>query len=284
MSNSFIVTLSCPERPGIVNALTSFLLEHQCDITEHQQFDDAESGHLFLRTCFRTDDQSLDLHRLREDFARTAAEYQMKWRMHDAETPDRLLIMVSKVDHCLNDLLYRWRTGTLAAEVVVVVSNHHDLRSMVETAGLPFVHIPVTAETKAEAEDQLRDVVDEYHVDTVVLARYMQILSDQLAKELDGRAINIHHSFLPSFAGARPYHQAYARGVKMVGATAHYVTADLDEGPIIDQAVAEIDHRHGADDLVRVGRDSECKALARAVTWHAQHRILLNRNRTVIFK
>jgi formyltetrahydrofolate deformylase len=284
MPNSFIITLSCPERPGIVHALTSFLLEHQCDITEHQQFDDSENGQLFLRSCFRSADPSLDLARLRADFANVAAEYRMKWQMHDTATPDRLLIMVSKADHCLNDLLYRWRTGTLAAEIVVVVSNHTDLQPMVEASGLPFVHIPVTAATKPKAEERLCAVLDEYRADTVVLARYMQILSDQLTKELDGRAINIHHSFLPSFAGARPYHQAYARGVKMVGATAHYVTADLDEGPIIDQVVAEIDHRHGAEDLVRVGRDSECKALARAVTWHAQHRILLNGNRTVIFK
>jgi len=284
MSKSYIITLSCPERPGIVHALTSFLLEHSCDITEHQQFDDAEHQRLFLRTCFQSDSPDLDLDRLRMDFAPVAAEFQMKWRMHDAETPDRLLIMVSKADHCLNDLLYRWRTGTLGAEIAVVVSNHTDLQPMVEAAGLPYVHIPVTTSTKAAAEDRLRQVIDEHRADTVVLARYMQILSDQLAKELDGRAINIHHSFLPSFMGAKPYHQAYARGVKMVGATAHYVTADLDEGPIIDQAVAEIDHRHGADDLVRVGRDSECKALARAVNWHAQHRILLNGNRTVIFK
>jgi formyltetrahydrofolate deformylase len=284
MSNSFTLTLSCPERPGIVHALSSFLLDHRCDITEHQQFDDAETGQLFLRTCFRTADPGVDLARLRADFADVAAEYRMTWQLHDTATPDRLLIMVSKADHCLNDLLYRWRTDTLGADIVAVVSNHTDLQPMVEAAGLPFVHIPVTAATKPEAEERLRAVIEEHRADTVVLARYMQILSDQLTKELDGRAINIHHSFLPSFAGARPYHQAYARGVKMVGATAHYVTADLDEGPIIDQVVAEIDHRHGAEDLVRVGRDSECKALARAVTWHAQHRILLNGNRTVIFK
>lgn len=283
-SGSFILTLSCPERMGIVHAVTSFLVDHGCDITEHQQFDDTVSGQLFMRTCFRASDDTVTLQQLTDDFASLGSAFSMRWQLHDASVKDRVLVMVSKIDHCLNDLLYRWRTGTLGAELVAVVSNHDTLRPMVESGGVPFEYIPVTADTKPEAEDLLREAIIRYKADTVVLARYMQILSDDLAKELEGRAINIHHSFLPSFVGAKPYHQAYARGVKLVGATAHYVTADLDEGPIIDQAVAEIDHRHGAEDLVRLGRDSECRALARAVTWHAEHRILLNGNRTVIFK
>lgn len=284
MSESYILTLSCPNRPGLMHKLTSFLVAHNCDITEHQQFDDEVSGRLFLRTCFRSTDP-IELETLRADFAQTTSSNEIFWNLDDADSHDRVLVLVSKFDHCLNDLLYRWRSGTLGgADIVGVVSNHVDLQPMVDAAGLPFIHIPVTAATKAAAEQELRKVVEDLRVDTVVLARYMQILSDDLTKYLDGRAINIHHSFLPSFAGAKPYHQAYARGVKLVGATAHYVTADLDEGPIIAQVVAEIDHRHGADDLVRVGRDSECMALARAVRWHAQHRILRNGNRTVIFK
>ena len=284
MPNTYILTLNCPDRPGIIHALTRFLLERRCDITELQQFDDPRSGQLFLRTCFRSESPAVNVDRLRAEFAEVATEFAMTWAVHDAERLDRVLVMVSKADHCLNDLLYRWRTGTLGAELVAVVSNHADLQGMTEAAGLPFHHVPVTDATKAEAENKLRELIAEHEADTVVLARYMQILSDELAKELDGKAINIHHSFLPSFMGAKPYHQAFDRGVKLVGATAHYVTGDLDEGPIIEQVVAAIDHRQGVEDLIRVGRDSECTALARAVTWHGEHRILLNGNRTVIFK
>ncbi|MET0843961.1 MAG: formyltetrahydrofolate deformylase [Mycetocola sp.] len=284
MPNSFILTLNCPDRPGIIHGLTRFLLERRCDITELQQFDDPRSGQLFLRVCFRSDSPAVGVDMLRWEFAEVAQQFGMTWAVHDAERLDRVLVMVSKADHCLNDLLYRWRTGTLGAQLVAVVSNHIDLQAMTEAAGLPFHHVPVTAATKSQAEDGLRTLIAEYDVDTVVLARYMQILSDELAKELDGKAINIHHSFLPSFMGAKPYHQAFDRGVKLVGATAHYITGDLDEGPIIEQVVAAIDHRQGVEDLVRVGRDSECTALARAVMWHSEHRILLNGNRTVIFK
>jgi formyltetrahydrofolate deformylase len=284
ISKSFVLTLSCPERLGIMHALTTFLVSHGCDITEHQQFDDPYVGRLFLRTCFTTPDSTVTVDSLDEVFKEIGAEFQMAWRLYDADVRDRMIVMVSKSDHCLNDLLYRWRTSTLGADIAAVVSNHPDLRTMVEAAGLPFHHVPVSADNKAAAEDELRQVVSTYEVSTIVLARYMQILSDSLAKDFYGRAINIHHSFLPSFAGAKPYHQAYDRGVKLVGATAHYVTADLDEGPIIEQVVAEIDHRHGAQDLARVGRDSECRALSRAVTWHAEHRILLNGTRTIVFK
>ncbi|MGW2342707.1 formyltetrahydrofolate deformylase [Streptomyces sp. NPDC001661] len=280
--NQHILTLSCPERPGIVHAVTSFLVGEGCDITEHQQFDDPDNGTVFLRTSF-TAPAGTDAAQLEERFAATAEAYAMDWRLRDAAAKPRVLVMVSKFDHCLADLLYRWRSGTLDGDIALVVSNHADLREQVEQAGVEFVHVPVTRETKAAAEERLLRLVDEHAVDLVVLARYMQILSDDLCKALEGRAINIHHSFLPSFAGAKPYHQAHARGVKLVGATAHYVTADLDEGPIIEQEVIRVDHRQSAQELVLVGRDAERLALARAVNWHCQSRVLLHGNRTVIF-
>ncbi|MFI7004907.1 formyltetrahydrofolate deformylase [Streptomyces sp. NPDC050145] len=282
MPQPYILTLNCPERPGIVHAVTAFLVGQGCDITEHQQFDDTDNGVVFLRTSFSApDDTTLDA--LQERFAATAEAYAMEWRLRDAGAAPRLLVMVSKFDHCLADLLYRWRSGTLDGDIALVVSNHPDLRAQVEQAGVPFLHVPVTRDTKPEAEARLLALVEEHAVDLVVLARYMQILSDDLCKALEGRAINIHHSFLPSFAGAKPYHQAHRRGVKLVGATAHYVTADLDEGPIIEQEVIRVDHRKSADELVRVGRDAERLALARAVNWHCQSRVLLHGNRTVVF-
>lgn len=207
----------------------------------------------------------------------------MDFTIHNGR-PQRLLIMVSKFGHCLNDLIYRWRAGSLGAEIAVVVSNHEDLRPMAEAAGLPFHHLPVSAETKPAAEARLLQLVDEYDADLVVLARYMQVLSNDLCNALRGRAINIHHSFLPGFKGAKPYHQAYERGVKLVGATAHYVTVDLDEGPIIEQEVFRVDHSQDAEALVTVGRDAEAQALSRAVKWHSQHRVLLNKTRTVVFR
>ncbi|GAA3825512.1 formyltetrahydrofolate deformylase [Streptomyces phyllanthi] len=283
MSTQFVLTLSCPERPGIVNAVTSFLVRHSCDITEHQQFDDPDHGRVFLRTGFRTTDETIVLGGLKEDFAAIADTYGMQWELRDASVKSRVLVMVSKFDHCLADLLYRWRSGTLDADIALIVSNHADLRPMADAAGIPFEHVPVTAATKPRSEARLLELVDQYDIDLVVLARYMQILSDDLCKTLEGRAINIHHSFLPSFVGAKPYHQAYQRGVKHVGATAHYVTADLDEGPIIEQEVIRVDHRLSAAQLVLVGRDAERTALARAVNWHCQNRILLHGNRTVIF-
>lgn len=230
-----------------------------------------------------TTDGALTLDGLKEEFATVAAAYGMQWELRDATVKPRVLVMVSKFDHCLADLLYRWQSGTLDAEIALVVSNHPDLRLMADTVSVPFEHVPVTAATKQQAEARLLDLVDRHGIDLVVLARYMQILSDDLCKTLEGRAINIHHSFLPSFVGAKPYHQAYQRGVKHVGATAHYVTADLDEGPIIEQEVIRVDHRLSADQLVLVGRDAERLALARAVNWHCQNRILLHGNRTVIF-
>jgi formyltetrahydrofolate deformylase len=283
MSTQFVLTLSCPERPGIVNAVTSFLVRHSCDITEHQQFDDPDHGQVFLRTEFRTTEETITVDGLKQAFVTIANTYGMQWELRDASVKSRVLVMVSKFDHCLADLLYRWRSGTLDADIALIVSNHPDLRPLADAAGIPFEHIPVTAATKPQSEARLLELVDQYDIDLVVLARYMQILSDDLCKKLEGRAINIHHSFLPSFVGAKPYHQAYQRGVKHVGATAHYVTADLDEGPIIEQEVIRVDHRLSAEQLVLVGRDAERTALARAVNWHCQNRILLHGNRTVIF-
>ncbi|NJC68648.1 formyltetrahydrofolate deformylase [Planosporangium thailandense] len=283
MQRRFVLTLSCPDRPGIVHAVTSYLVNFGLDITEHQQFDDGRHGRLFMRTSFASESPELTVGHLAPAFAPVAAAFGMTWNLYDVSEQPRVLVMVSRFDHCLNDLIYRWRTNSLSAELVLVVSNHDDLRPMVEAAGLPFAHIAVTPETKPAAEAELLSLVSEYRVDLVVLARYMQVLSNELCKELEGRAINIHHSFLPSFVGAKPYHQAYERGVKLVGATAHYVTPDLDEGPIIEQEVIRVDHRPSPDDLVRVGRDAERVALARAVEWHCQRRVLLNGNRTIIF-
>lgn len=283
MTDEFVLTLSCPERPGVLHAVTTFLHAHGCDITEHQQFDDTDQGTVFLRTGFTAPAAGTTLHRLRDAFAPVAAAFGMEWRLVDPADRPRVLVMVSKSDHCLADLLYRWRSGSLHAEIVLVVSNHRDLQPLAAAAGVPFEHVPITAATRTRAEARLLALVEEHRVDLVVLARYMQVLSDDVCERLEGRAINIHHSFLPSFAGARPYHQAYRRGVKLVGATAHYITADLDEGPIIEQEIIRVDHRAGPGRLVTVGRDAECLVLARAVDWHCQGRVLLQGRRTVVF-
>ncbi|WP_461173500.1 formyltetrahydrofolate deformylase [Arthrobacter sp. Z1-9] len=279
----YVLTLACPERPGIVRAITAFLADRGFDIVEHQQFDDHMSGKLYLRTAFTPGDKEVSAEGLSTEFAAVADEFDMEFAIHDGR-PQRVLVMVSKFGHCLNDLIFRWRAGSLGAEIAVVVSNHEDLRPMAEAAGLPFIHVPVTADTKPQAEARLLELVEEYQADLVVLARYMQVLSDGLSKTLRGRAINIHHSFLPGFKGAKPYHQAYDRGVKLIGATAHYVTADLDEGPIIEQEVYRVDHSLDPNALVTVGRDAESQALSRAVKWHCQHRVLLNNTRTVVFR
>ena len=279
---SFTLTLSCQERPGIVHAVTAFLFEHGCDIVEHQQFDDAVRGQLFLRTEFSCS-QDTDADRLSAEFASVADEFGMTYQI-TGDQPQRVLVMVSKLGHCLNDLIFRWRAGSLGADLVAVVSNHEDLRPMAEAAGLPFVHVPVTPATKREAEARLLELVDEHRADLLVLARYMQILSDETCVALHGRAINIHHSFLPGFKGAKPYHQAFDRGVKLVGATAHYVSPDLDEGPIIEQEVIRIDHTYDPRALATVGQDAEALALSRAVRWHSERRVLLNGHSTVVFR
>lgn len=281
-AQKFVLTLSCGERAGIVQAVTTFLFERGFNIDEHQQFDDGLRQTLHLRTAFsRSSAYSRD--KLEEEFRPIADRFGMKFEVHD-QTKQRVLVMVSKFGHCLNDLIFRWRGGSLGGDLVLVVSNHETHRAMAEAAGLPFVHIPVTSETKAEAERQLLDLIDEHNIDLVVLARYMQVLSNDLCRALEGRAINIHHSFLPGFKGARPYHQAYDRGVKLVGATAHYVTADLDEGPIIEQEVIRVDHTYGPTTLSTVGQDAEALALSRAVRWHCERRVLLDQTSTVVFR
>ena len=281
-SRKFVLTLSCVERAGIVQAVTTFLFERGFNIEEHQQFDDGLHQTLHLRTAF-SGPANFEAAKLDEEFRPIAERFEMKFSFHD-ETKERVLVMVSKFGHCLNDLIFRWRGGSLGGELVVVVSNHETHRAMAEAAGLPFVYIPVTAETKQDAERRLLELVKEYNVDLVVLARYMQVLSNDLCRALEGRAINIHHSFLPGFKGARPYHQAYDRGVKLVGATAHYVTADLDEGPIIEQEVIRVDHSFGPTALSTVGQDAEALALSRAVRWHCEHRVLLDQSSTVVFR
>ena len=285
MPNTFILTLSCPERPGIVHAVTAFLFGHGCDIVEHRQFDDPIRHALFLRTEFvARGDTDTDATQLSAAFrSEVADEFAMDFQLAD-DKPQRVLVMVSKMGHCLNDLIFRWRAGSLHADLVAVVSNHEDLRPMAEAGGLPFIHVPVTPDSKPQAEQQLLELVDEYSADVVVLARYMQVFSDTLCLKLLGRAINIHHSFLPGFKGAKPYHQAFDRGVKLVGATAHYVTPDLDEGPIIEQEVIRIDHNYDPRALTIVGRDAEAIALARAVRWHSERRVLLNERSTVVFR
>jgi formyltetrahydrofolate deformylase len=282
VSNPYTLTLSCPQRPGIVNAVSSFLFQQGCDIVEHQQFDDALRGQLFLRTAFVCA-QHTDVDQLSTTFGQVAGEFGMDY-VFTGDRPQRMLVMVSRLGHCLNDLIFRWRAGSLGGEIVAVVSNHEDLRPMAEAAGLPFIHVPVTPATKGDAEARLLALVDEYQADLVVLARYMQVLSDEACRALHGKAINIHHSFLPGFKGAKPYHQAFDRGVKLVGATAHYVTPDLDEGPIIEQEVIRIDHTHDPRALSTVGRDAEALALSRAVRWHCERRVLLAGHSTVVFR
>jgi len=284
VQKEYVLTLSCVDVPGIVYAVSSFLVQHRCSIMQSQQFGDRESGLFFMRVHFESADPEADVEALRTDFGWVGDSFQMGWQLHDARAPYRVLIMVSRFGHCLNDLLFRYSVGALNVKIVGVGSNHTDFEALTTANGVPFHHIPVTADTKADAEARLLALVDSEGVDLVVLARYMQVLSDDLCKQLEGRAINIHHSFLPSFKGARPYHQAHARGVKLIGATAHYVTGDLDEGPIIEQEVARVDHSLDAEHLVAVGRDVECQALARAVKWHTESRVLLNGNRTVVFR
>jgi len=280
----FILKASCKAGRGIVAGVTSYLSERGCYIGELAQFDDQDSGQFFMRACFHVEEGNANAASLQEGFGAVAEKFGMEWKMFDASAPTRTLIMVSKADHCLDDLLYRMHKGELNMEVTAVVSNHQDLRAMVEREGIRFIHLPVNKDNKAEQEQRLLEIVAETKTDLVVLARYMQILSDNLCRQLVGRAINIHHSFLPGFKGARPYYQAYDRGVKLIGATAHYVTSDLDEGPIIEQSVQPVDHTFGPERLTAAGRDTETMALARAVKRHTEHRVFLDGNKTVVFK
>ncbi|TMR37389.1 formyltetrahydrofolate deformylase [Actinomadura geliboluensis] len=283
----YVLTLDCPEAPGIVHAVSRFLVGHGCDITDNQQFGDRRAGHFFMRVRFAsTGDESTGdestAEALRQDFATVASPFAMQWRLDRADTRRRVLIMVSRDGHCLNDLLFRARSGDLPVDVVAVVSNHRNHEALTGWHGIPFFHIPVTAATRQSAEERLLEIVDACNAELVVLARYMQILSDDLCARLAGRAINIHHSFLPSFKGAKPYHQAYEHGVKAVGATAHYVTAELDEGPIIAQEVTGVNHTHTPEDLVAIGRDMESAALVKAVRWHCEGRVIVHGRRTVV--
>jgi formyltetrahydrofolate deformylase len=279
----YVLILSCPDRPGIVHAVSGFLVERGANIVESQQFGDRLTDRFFMRIGFVAD-ASFGAERLRAEFAAVAERFGMDFELWAAAAPYRTLIMVSKHLHCLNDLLFRASTGALQIEIPAVVSNHPDAGALARSYGIDFHHVPVTPDTKADAERRLLELVDETGSHLVVLARYMQVLSDDLCRQLSGRAINIHHSFLPSFKGARPYHQAFDRGVKLVGATAHYVTGDLDEGPIIEQDVLRVDHGYDQDQLVSAGRDVEAQVLSRAVRWHAQSRVLLNGDRTVVFR
>ncbi|MFF7335784.1 formyltetrahydrofolate deformylase [Streptomyces sp. NPDC008163] len=280
--DQYVLTLSCPDKQGIVHAVSSYLFMTGCNIEDSQQFGDHDTGLFFMRVHFSAG-TPVTVDKLRASFAAIGDSFAMDWQIHRASERMRIVLMVSKFGHCLNDLLFRSRIGALPVEIAAVVSNHPDFAELVASYDVPFRHIPVTRDNKAQAEAELLDLVREENVELVVLARYMQVLSDDLCKQLSGRIINIHHSFLPSFKGAKPYHQAHARGVKLIGATAHYVTADLDEGPIIEQEVERVGHNVTPDQLVAIGRDVECQALARAVKWHAERRILLNGRRTVVF-
>lgn len=281
-SREFVLTVSCPDQVGIVFAISEFLSARGYNIREHQQFDDTGLGNVHVRTAFTTSQPQLS-EELSQEFQQVADRFGMQFSMHDATLP-RLLLMVSKSGHCLNDLIFRWRTGTLKADIALVVSNHEDLRPMAEAAGIPYLHVPVAPDGKEVAEARLLELVAEHRIDLVVLARYMQIFSDTLARKLAGKAINIHHSFLPGFKGAKPYHQAHARGVKLIGATAHYITTDLDEGPIIEQEVIRVDHTYNPRTLAQAGQSAESQALSRAVQWHCEHRVLLDGHSTIVFR
>ncbi|MCZ8074991.1 formyltetrahydrofolate deformylase [Kinneretia aquatilis] len=282
----FILKLSCPDRAGIVHAVTGFLLEQGGNILTSAQHGDADHQRFFMRIEFECAALT-EAAALQAAFQPLAERLQMDWELVARSAKTRVLLLVSKLGHCLNDLLFRVQTGHLPIEIPAIVSNHRDFYQLAASHNIPFHHFPLlnsTEEQKQAQERKIREVMAENQIDLVVLARYMQILSPELCRDLSGRAINIHHSFLPSFKGAKPYHQAYERGVKLIGATAHYVTSDLDEGPIIEQEVARIDHSLPPEQLVAIGRDTECVTLARAIQWHAEHRILLNGRRTVVFR
>ena len=282
MTHAYILTLSCPDRPGIVHAVSGFLLQHGGNIEEAAQYNDHGTGLFFMRVQFACDQHTFD--DLKLELRMFGEPYGMALQLHATTQPMRTVIMVSKEGHCLNDLLFRWKSGLLALDIAAIISNHRDFYQLAASYNVPFHHIPVTASTKAQVEARQLDIIETEGAELVVLARYMQILSDDMCRKLNGRAINIHHSFLPSFKGAKPYYQAHDRGVKLIGATAHYVTADLDEGPIIEQDVARVDHSRTVEDLTAMGRDTESQVLARAVKWHSEHRVLLNGHKTVIFK
>ncbi|MGL5165406.1 MAG: formyltetrahydrofolate deformylase [Afipia sp.] len=284
MPGDIILSLSCPDRPGIVATVGTRLFEAGCNVLEAHQYNDPETQLFFMRVRFAIfSDKTLET--LSQEFRTTAEQFGMSWNMRGNEELKRVVLLVSKFDHCLADLLYRWRTGEMQMNIVGIIANYpRDTYNHLDFDGIPFHHLPVTKATKMEQEAQVWDVIQKTNADLVVLARYMQILSDGFAAKLSGRCINIHHSFLPGFKGAKPYHQAHVRGVKLIGATAHYVTADLDEGPIIEQDVERISHHDTPDDLVRKGREIERRVLARAISWHLSGRVITNGQKTVVFK
>jgi formyltetrahydrofolate deformylase len=286
-TQGFILKISCPDRPGIVHAVSQFLFNQTANILDSAQFSDTFTSRFFMRVHFAKTTQELNLQKLQELFKEIGDSFQMDWELFDATSKPKVLIMVSKLGHCLNDLLFRTHSGYLPIEIAGIVSNHQDFQNLAAGYKIPFHYMPLSSandERKNEQEEQLLKLIDQEKIDLVVLARYMQILSPKVCQKLSGKAINIHHSFLPSFKGAKPYWQAHQRGVKLIGATAHYVTTDLDEGPIIEQGVERVDHAMDPDQLAAVGRDVECMALSRAVRWHAEHRILLNGKSTVVFQ
>ncbi len=282
--DKYIATITCPDTTGLVAAVSGFLRDHQCFMDESSQYGDPQTQRFFMRAVFTLSPQSPPPEALRQQFSEVAKQFRMEWAFTLAEKRPRVLIAVSKFGHCLNDLLHRWHTGQMPIDIAGVFSNHDDMRSLVEWYDIPYSHLPLTAVTKLQQEAAWLKMVQDLKVDLVVLARYMQVLSPEAARTLSSRCINIHHSFLPSFMGARPYQQAYERGVKIIGATAHYVTDGLDEGPIIEQAVERVDHTHSVADMVAVGRDLENVVLARAVRYHAERRVLVNGHKTVVFR
>jgi formyltetrahydrofolate deformylase len=281
--SQLIMTIQCVDRAGLVAAVTGRLAESGCFIEELAQFGDRDTGLFFMRIQMAASDEQGAFERIQANFAPVAERFEMTWDLYRADERPRVLLMVSKFDHCLRDLIYRRETGTLKADFTAIVSNHEKLRPIAERAGVPFHYVPVTSETKPEAEARLEAIIAETGSELVVLARYMQVLSGSMCARHPGRVINIHHSFLPSFKGAKPYHRAYDRGVKLIGATAHYVTDDLDEGPIIEQGIERVDHSRSAEDLVAIGRDIEAMTLARAVRMHVERRVFINGHRTVVF-
>ena len=282
MSQVYVLTLSCPDRKGLVHALSGVLLEQGGNIEEAAQFNDPATGLFFMRVQFACDAHNPT--ELKARLAQFAEPHQMHWQLHATHLPMPTVLLVSREGHCLNDLLFRWKSGLLPIDLRAIISNHRDFYQLAAGYNIPFHHIPVTAATKAQAEARQLEIIEQEGAELVVLARYMQVLSNDLCKRLAGRAINIHHSFLPSFKGAKPYYQAHDRGVKLIGATAHYVTADLDEGPIIEQDVTRADHTDTVEDLTARGRDTESQVLARAVKWHSEHRVLQNGHKTVVFR
>ena len=282
MNPAYILTLSCPDRLGLVHAVSGFLLERGGNIEEAAQYNDPDTGLFFMRVQFVC--SQLTHEDLKTQMTWFAPPFQMQWSLHARSQPMRTVILVSRSGHCLNDLLFRWKSGFLGLDIRAIISNHREFYQLAASYNVPFHHIPISAASKAQVEARQYEIIQEEEAELVVLARYMQVLSDDLCRKLAGRAINIHHSFLPSFKGAKPYYQAHDRGVKLIGATAHYVTAALDEGPIIEQDVARVDHCKTVEDLTTLGRDTESQVLARAVKWHSEHRVLLNGHKTVIFR